>query len=170
MDNKQLELFKECNCQIERGSFNIEKVDPDCKKVWAMLGKGLTKGIFQLESRLGRRWCKELRPESKEHLTALGAILRPGCTQSKEENGVSTTQHYCWRKNGKEEVSYAHPALEHILKPTYGLIVYQEQAIQIAVAIAGFNPQEADDLRKAIGKKLTEEMAKVKIRFLEGIK
>jgi DNA polymerase-3 subunit alpha len=149
--------------------FDIRKVRKDCPAVWEMLGKGFTKGVFQLESRLGKTWCQKLKPDNLEHLTALGALLRPGCLQCKDENGISTTEHYCLRKNGEEDVDVFHPSIEEILRPTYGVMCYQEQAMKIAEIVAGFNLQDADVLRKSIGKKLPEEMAKVKIMFLEGV-
>lgn len=148
--------------------FRIEDAPDHCPATWALLGRGQTKGVFQLESPLGRQWTKKLRPESAEHLSALGSILRPGCIRAFDSEGVSMTQHYCRRKNGEEEVKGYHPAIDPILFPTYNVMVYQEQAMAIAQAVAGFSLQEADVLRKAIGKKLPEEMAKCKKMFLDG--
>lgn len=148
--------------------FDVERAPADCPAAWALLGRGECKGVFQLESPLGRQWTKRLKPESAEHLGALGAILRPGCLQAVDEDGVSTTLHYCRRKNGEEPVPPYHPAVDPILAPTYNLLVYQEQAMALAQAVAGFSLQEADVLRKAIGKKLPEEMAKCERMFLEG--
>ena len=85
-------------------------------------------------------------------------------------DGKSMTQHFVDRKHGKEEVSYLHPSLEDVLKPTYGVLVYQEQSMRIAQKIAGFNLQEADELRKAIGKKKADLMAKVRKKFISGSK
>jgi DNA polymerase III alpha subunit len=148
--------------------FDVEKAPQDCPATWALLGRGETKGVFQLESNLGKTWSRKLKPEAAEHMSALGALLRPGCLKAVDEHGVSMTKHYVLRKNGEEAVSFYHPALEPILFPTYGVLVYQEQAMAIAQAIAGFNLQEADQLRKAIGKKLPVEMAKCKKLFAEG--
>lgn len=150
--------------------FDIEKAPADCPATWALLGRGETKGVFQLESNLGRQWSKKLKPEHEEHISGLVALLRPGCLKAVDENGVSMTQHYCRRKNQEEPVEIYHPALEKILFPTYGVLVYQEQAMFIAMVVAGFNEMEADMLRKAIGKKLAAEMAKVKLMFIEGVK
>jgi DNA polymerase III alpha subunit len=150
--------------------FDVERAPEHCPATWALLGRGLTKGVFQLESPLGRQWSKKLKPENAEHLSALGAILRPGCLQAVDEEGVSTTLHYCRRKNNEEEIKSFHPVVDAILFPTYNVLVYQEQAMAIAQAVAGFNLQEADQLRKAIGKKLAEEMSKCKLMFLEGAK
>jgi DNA polymerase-3 subunit alpha len=150
--------------------FDPNNVCLNCPEVWALLGKGYTKGVFQLESNLGRSWCRKLKPENIEHLSALGSILRPGALRAFDENGISTTEHYCRRKNNEEPVSYYHPSLEPILKSTYGLNVYQEQSMEIARQLAGFDLQKADELRKAIGKKLPEEMRKVEVKFIEGCK
>jgi DNA polymerase-3 subunit alpha len=154
--------------QLPLLDFRIEEAPEDCPATWALLGEGRTKGVFQLESSLGRTWTKKLKPENGEHIGALSAILRPGCLKAVDENGVSMTQHYCRRKNGEEPVDSYHPAIDDVLKPTYNVLCYQEQAMLIAQKVAGFNLQQADVLRKAIGKKLPEEMAKVKKMFLEG--
>lgn len=148
--------------------FDPEAVPGDCPAAWGLLGRGETKGIFQLESALGRQWTKKLKPENYEHIAALGAILRPGCLRAVDEDGVSMTQHYVRRKNREESLRPYHPAIDAILFPTYGVLAYQEQAMAICVAVAGFTEQEADMLRKAIGKKLPEEMAKCKKMFMEG--
>ncbi len=150
--------------------FHINDIDVDCPATWELLGHGLTKGVFQLESNLGRTWTKKLKPEDMEHLAALGALLRPGCLRAIDEHAkCSMTELYCRRKNGQAPVEYIHPCLEKVLAPTFGVLTYQEQAMQIAQVVAGFNLQAADELRKAIGKKLPEEMAKVKVKFFEGV-
>ncbi len=148
--------------------FDVRKVSLDCKHTWDLLGRGETKGVFQLESPLGKQWCRKLKPEHIGHMGALGAILRPGCIKVRDAEGISTTQRYCRRKNGEEPLRGYHPAVDPILFPTYNLMVFQEQAMAIAQAVAGFNLQDADVLRKAMGKKLPEEMAKVKKMFVEG--
>lgn len=137
------------------------------EKTWRLFADGKTKGIFQLESNLGRSWSKKLAPKNIEELSALIAIIRPGSLKSYYE-GKSMTQHYVDRKHGRDEVKYLHPALEEILSPTYGVLCYQEQSMRIAQKIAGFNLKEADELRKAIGKKKADLMAKVKKSFIEG--
>jgi DNA polymerase III alpha subunit len=147
--------------------YRVESTPESCRAVWEMLAVGLTKGVFQLESGLGRQWTKRLKPESVEHLAALTAILRPGSLAAVDEEGVSTTEHYCRRKNGEEAVPPIHPVVDPILADTYNLIIYQEQAMALTQAVAGFDLREADALRKAMGKKLPEEMAKVKAKFLE---
>jgi DNA polymerase-3 subunit alpha len=104
-----------------------------------------------------------------EQLSGLISILRPGCLEAYRD-GKSVSNHYIDKKNGSESIDFFHPALEESLKSTYSEMVYQEQAMQISQKIAGFDLQEADMLRKAIGKKKPEEMAKVKEKFLEGAK
>lgn len=146
---------------------SIENINLECAKTWELISDGNTKGIFQLESRLGKSIAKKLKPENIEQLSALIAILRPGTLEA-IRNGKSVTNHYIDKKNGLESLDYFHPALEKILESTYGEMIYQEQAMEIAKNIAGFNLQEADMLRKAIGKKKPEEMAKIKTKFLEG--
>lgn len=146
---------------------SIENINLECAKTWDLISDGNTKGCFQLESRLGRSMAKKLKPHNIEELSALIAILRPGCLEAMRE-GKSVSNHYIDKKNGQEYIDYFHPCLEAILKTTYGEMIYQEQAMEIAKVVAGFNLQEADMLRKAIGKKKPEEMAKVKAKFLQG--
>jgi DNA polymerase-3 subunit alpha len=145
----------------------IENINLDCQRTWDLISNGNTKGVFQLESRLGKQTAKRLKPENIEQLSALIAIVRPGCLEAVRD-GKSVTNHYIDRKNGEESVSYFHPALEPILNSTFGELVYQEQAMEIAKVIGGFDLQEADNLRKAIGKKKPEEMAKLKKKFIKG--
>lgn len=148
---------------------NIDKIDTNCPKTWALLSEGNTKGCFQLESRLGQSMAKKLKPSNIEELAALISIMRPGCLEAVRD-GKTVSQHFIDKKNGLESIDYFHSSLESILESTYGEMVYQEQAMQIAQKIAGFNLQQADELRKSIGKKNTELMAKVKGKFLSGAK
>lgn len=154
---------------------DIYNINLKCEKVWDMLSDGKSRGVFQLESNLGRKWSKELKPRSVEEMGALGALLRPGCLHATsqmegEKEGKSMTQRYCDRKHGLEDIIYIHPLLQPILEKTQGVLVFQEQAMKLAVALAGFNKQEADILRKAIGKKDAEIMAQVKENFLTKAK
>lgn len=142
-------------------------IDYNDKKTWQLFAEGKTKGVFQLESNLGKAWAKKVAPTNIEELSALIAIIRPG-TLKAYVDGKSMTQHYVDRKHGREEVTYLHPSLEEILKPTYGVLVYQEQSMRIAQKVAGFNLQEADVLRKAIGKKKADLMNAVKKSFIAG--
>ena len=147
--------------------FDIRQATYGCDKTWGLICSGQTKGVFQLESNLGKSWAKRIRPKNIEELAALIALIRPGCLKAIID-GKSMTQHYVDRKNGTEEVSYLHASLEPILQSTQGVLVYQEQSMQIAQVIAGFGLQQGDDLRKAIGKKQAGLMATVKDSFLNG--
>mgnify|MGYP001250491069 CR=1 FL=1 len=143
--------------------------DYNDEKAWDLFEEGRTKGVFQLESNLGRSWSKKVKPKNLEELAALISILRPGCLKAITD-GKSMIQHYVDRKHKLEEVSYLHESLKDILEPTYGVLIYQEQCMRIAQKIAGFNLQEADVLRKAIGKKKADLMAKVRKDFISGCK
>jgi len=147
--------------------FDVTNIDYEDKKTWDLICAGRTKGVFQLESNLGKSWAKRLKPKNIGELAALVALLRPGCLKAIVD-GKSMTQHYVDRKHGKEQVTYLHDSLEPILESTQGVLVYQEQSMEIAQVIAGFNLQEADNLRKAIGKKKADLMIEVKKRFFEG--
>lgn len=146
-------------------TFNID--DFSDTRVWDLICNGQTKGVFQLESQLGRSWAKRVAPRSIEELAALISLIRPGCLKAFTE-GKSMTQHYVDRKSGLDEITYLHPSLEPILRETYGVLVYQEQSMKIAQQLAGFDLEGADGLRKAIGKKKAGLMAKVKRAFLAG--
>lgn len=167
-----------CGCSFDaiktdenhiKTNLDITNISLECQKTWDLISSGNTKGVFQLESRLGQGMAKKLKPEKIEQLSALIAVLRPGSLEA-IRNDKSVTNHYIDKKNGEESLDFFHPALEPILKTTYGEMIYQEQAMEIAKNIAGFNLQEADMLRKAIGKKKPEEMSKVKTKFVEGAK
>ena len=136
---------------------------------WDLIQKGLTIGCFQIKKPLGRQWCKKIAPESLEQLSAVIALVRPGCLEVVID-GKNVPQKYADRKRGEEEVTYKYSCLEPILQNTLGLMIYQEQAIRIGREVAGFSLEEADTLRRAIGKKDTEVMAKAKEMFLEGCK
>ena len=162
-----------CGCKFETDDagkviFNpdITKLDLECPATWDLVCEGNTKGIFQLESQLGRSLSKQAKPRNISELSDLIAIMRPGCLDSMV-NGKSLTMHYVDRKHGIDSVVYLHDALEPILQSTQGILVYQEQAMSIATEIGGFDLQEADTLRKAIGKKQADMMAQVKTSFLE---
>jgi DNA polymerase-3 subunit alpha len=170
----------DCGCKFEvldkSGEFPKIKFSPklsnislECYKTWELISEGNTKGCFQLESRLGQTMARKLKPQNIEQLSGLISILRPGCLEA-HRDGKSVSNHYIDKKNGLESIDYFHPALEPILKHTYSEMIYQEQAMSIAKELAGFNLQEADDLRKAIGKKQADKMAKVRKKFIEGSK
>tara|TARA_Y100001938_G_scaffold64504_1_gene89637 strand:- start:14261 stop:15820 length:1560 start_codon:yes stop_codon:yes gene_type:complete len=146
--------------------FDINNFDDT--DVWDLICDGQTKGVFQLESSLGKHWAKQVKPRNIKELAALISLIRPGCLKAKDANGKSMTQVYVDRKSNKEPVTYPSSALEEILSETYGVLVYQEQSMKIAQKLAGFDLKEADALRKAIGKKKADLMEKVKKSFLEG--
>jgi DNA polymerase-3 subunit alpha len=161
-----------CGCKflvddMDHLNFDINTIPLDCQKTWDLISDGNTKGCFQLESRLGQAMAKKLKPENIEQLAGLISIMRPGCLEAVRE-GKTVSNHFIDRKNGNESIDYYHPALKGILESTYGEMVYQEQSMQIAQELAGFDLQEADMLRKAIGKKKPEEMAKLKKVFING--
>ena len=127
-----------------------------------LLRQGNTYAIFQLESRGMSKLVKELKPDTFEDVVALLALYRPGPL------GSGMVESFVRRKHGEEEISYYHPKIEKILRPTYGIIVYQEQVMQIAQEIAGYTLGGADLLRRAMGKKKPEEMAKERSKFEAG--
>tara|TARA_R110000824_G_scaffold103417_1_gene245643 strand:- start:28 stop:861 length:834 start_codon:yes stop_codon:yes gene_type:complete len=146
---------------------DITKIPLDDQKTWDLICSGNTKGVFQLETHLGKHWCKECQPRTIEELSDVISIIRPGTLKSKQDN-KSMTQHYADRKSGKDEVGSLYGPIDSVTSKTYNVIIYQEQAMQIAQVMAGFSEQQADSLRKAIGKKLADLMAEVRTEFLEG--
>jgi DNA polymerase III subunit alpha len=142
------------------GGLDIAKLPLDDKKVYSMLAKGEATGVFQFESSGMREALRLVKPTQFEDLIALVALYRPGPMQY-----IPT---FARRKNGLEQVTYIDPRLEPILKDTFAISLYQEQSMEIAKKVAGFSPAEADDLRKAIGKKIHSLMASLKGKFLEG--
>jgi DNA polymerase-3 subunit alpha len=139
----------------------INREDPD---VYKMIARGDTTGVFQLESSGFREMLKKLKPDCLEDIVAAGALYRPGPL----EGGMVDT--FIEVKHGRQKADYMHPSLEPVLKDTYGVIVYQEQVMQIAQVLAGYTLGGADLLRRAMGKKKAEEMAKEKGKFLDGAK
>ena len=144
---------------------DIEQLPLDCQASWNLICDGNTKGVFQLESQLGRSMAERVKPRNIEELSDLIAIIRPGCMEAIVD-GKSLTQHYIDRKHSIDPVEYFHDALKPILMNTYGILVYQEQALLIARDIGGFDLQEADILRKAIGKKKVSLMTKLRKQFV----
>ena len=140
--------------------FDISKIDLSDQKTFKLLSSGETMGIFQLESSGMREVLKQLKPNKFEDIIALVALYRPGPMQN-----IPT---YISRKHGKEQPDYLHEKLENILKETYGVIIYQEQVMQIAQALSNFSASKADILRKAMGKKKSAEMDRQKKDFIDG--
>jgi DNA polymerase-3 subunit alpha len=142
------------------GNLDISTIPMDDKKTYAMLAKGDAVGVFQFESSGMRDALRQVKPTVFEDLIALVALYRPG--------PMGYIPNYGKRKAAQEQVSYVDKRLEPILKDTYGICVYQEQYMRIAREMAGFSITEADDLRKAIGKKIRALMNSLKDKFLEG--
>ncbi len=141
---------------------NLEKLPMDDQNTYDLLCAGNTIGVFQLESRGMRTLIKDLKPTVFEDIIALLALYRPGPL------GSGMVNDFISNKSGKTQVKYDLPDLEPILKETYGMIVYQEQVMQIATAIGGFSLGQSDMLRRAMGKKNKEEMDRMRDQFLEG--
>jgi DNA polymerase-3 subunit alpha len=155
------------NCVKMIASQTGQRVEPgklplDDAKTYELFTQGRTSGLFQFESDGMRDILRRFKPDQIEHLTALNALYRPGPMQMIDD--------FIRRRHGQTKVTYEHPALEPILKGTYGVMVYQEQVMQIASALGGFSLGEADILRKAMGKKNAEVMATQKQKFLLGCK
>ncbi len=143
-------------------SLDIADIALDEGDVYRMISAADVTGVFQLESSGFRELLKKLRPDCFEDIVAAGALYRPGPL----EGGM--VDDFIDRKHGRKKVEYAHPVLAPILKDTYGVIVYQEQVMQISSAMAGYSLGQADLLRRAMGKKKAEVMAKEKAGFLAG--
>lgn len=141
---------------------DIEKLPLDDSKAYKLLASSLTMGVFQLESSGMRDLLKKLEPDRFEDLIALLALYRPGPI------GSGMLDDFMHRKHNADLIRYEHPKLEPILKETYGIMVYQEQIMQIASTLAGFSLAQADILRKAMGKKIPEVMEKQRKNFITG--
>jgi DNA polymerase-3 subunit alpha len=146
--------------KLKKIDLNISKIDHNDEKVFSMLSTGETTGLFQLESAGMREAIKQMKPNKFDDIIALVALYRPG--------PMSNIPVYNDCKNGIKEPDYIHPTLKEILTPTYGIIIYQEQVMQIAQTLAGFTAGEADILRRAMGKKKKAELDKQKERFING--
>ena len=143
--------------------FLIEDISLADDVTFALLSRGDTMGVFQLESPPMRQLLKALAPNSFEDVAALIALYRPG------PMGVNMHYDYADRKNQRKPVEYFHPDAEAVLGDTYGLMIYQESVMRVAQKFAGYNLAEADNLRKACGKKIREMMAKERVSFEAGV-
>ena len=140
-----------CGCPRKISQDDIYELDFTCPKIWRLISSGRTTGIFQLESNFGQSWIKKIKAESIEELADVTALLRPGATQSEDSaTGKTMTQLYCDRKHGREPCASFHESLDEILLPSQNVLVFQEQAMRIAMKVAGFSETEADDLRKCV--------------------
>ncbi len=143
-----------------RADFSYEALPLDDPRVYKLFSDGLTESVFQFESRGMQGMLRDARPSRLEDLIALNAMFRPG--------PMENIPSFCARKNGREEVVYPHPLLEPVLAETYGIFVYQEQVMEAARLLGGYSLGGADLLRRAMGKKKAEEMAKHRAVFREG--
>tara|TARA_B100001564_G_scaffold91350_1_gene74307 strand:+ start:399 stop:3818 length:3420 start_codon:yes stop_codon:yes gene_type:complete len=153
--DKTLKMLKSKKINLD-----ITKINLSDKNVFEMLSTGETTGLFQLESTGVRESIKQMKPDKFDDIIALVALYRPG--------PMSNIPTYNDCKNGIKKPDYIHETLKEILKPTYGIIIYQEQVMQIAQTLAGFTAGEADILRRAMGKKKRAELEKQKERFIKG--
>ena len=162
---KTLTVVREAceNVKRTRGlDIDPDRLPLDDPKTYALLGRGDTVGVFQVESEGMRDLLRQLQLNKIEELIAMIALYRPGPMKG------GMIPKFIARKHGREPIEYPHPQLEEILKETYGVMVYQEQVQQAAVALAGFSMGQGDILRKAMGKKKPEEMAKQRQAFIDG--
>ncbi|OAZ97242.1 DNA polymerase III subunit alpha [Halomonas sp. G11] len=162
-----LEMVDKVRDANNQEPLNIDAIPLDDGKTFEMLKRAETTAVFQLESRGMKELIKRLLPDSLDDMIALVALFRPGPLQS------GMVDDFINRKHGRAEVSYPHPDYQHellkpVLAPTYGIILYQEQVMQIAQVMAGYTLGQADMLRRAMGKKKPEEMAKQRAGFMEG--
>lgn len=153
--DRAVRLIRRRGIDIDLASIPLED-----KKSYEMLARGETVGVFQVEGQGMRKALISMRPDRFEDIIALVALYRPG-----PMDNIPT---YCNRKHGLEQPEYPHPATEPILKETYGVIIYQEQVMQIAQVLSGYSLGEADLLRRAMGKKIRAEMAAQRDRFVSG--
>lgn len=142
---------------IELTLNNIPIDDPE---TYELLGRGETAGVFQVEGSGMRRWLMQMKPKSLDNVIAMVALFRPG--------PMDFIPGYIRRMHGEEKVEYRHPTLEPIFKETYGYPVYQEQLMYAAINLAGYTPPEADDLRKAIAKKIKDKLLQHRAKFVAG--
>ncbi len=159
---KTLTIVADCLKILKRRGIAVDlaKIPLDDKQTYAMLERGETVGVFQLESAGMRKALADMRADRFEDIIALVALYRPG--------PMANIATYCAAKRGEEAPDYIHPRIAPILEETFGVIIYQEQVMQIAQILAGFSLGEADLLRRAMGKKIKAEMAAQRHRFVTG--
>ena len=153
------------NCQKfikeTRGiDLDLDRLPVDDAKTYELLGQGETTGVFQLESGAMRTYIKELKPTCIEDVMAMVALYRPG--------PMDSIPQFIKAKHGEIQIKYLHPMLEPLLRESYGVIVYQDQVLLIAVQLAGFTWGEVDKFRKAMSKKIPEELVKYRDKFVDG--
>jgi DNA polymerase-3 subunit alpha len=148
--------------KVYGAEINLEKIPLDDTKTYELFQRGDTTGVFQFESAGMKRYLRELKPTVFDDIIAMGALYRPGPLSA------GLTDSFVKRKNGLEDVHYDHPSMRSALEPTFGVLVYQEQVMQISREVCGFTGGEADTLRKAIGKKKLDVMQKMQVKFIDG--
>ncbi len=162
---KTLSIIKDAieNIKLSKNvEIDIDKIDLEDTKTYETYSNGETVGLFQFESPGMQKYLKELKPSSFEDLIAMVALYRPG--------PMDYIPSFIARKHGKEKIAYDLPDMEEELKETYGITVYQEQVMLLSRTLAGFTKGESDTLRKAMGKKKADVMAKLKTKFIDGCK
>ncbi len=157
-------MARACDLIRERHDLNLslDNIPLEDPATYELLGKGDTLGVFQVEGNGMRRWLIQMKPKELANVIAMVALFRPG--------PMDFIPGYIRRMHGEEQVEYRHPLLEPIFKETYGYPVYQEQLMFAAVNLAGYTPSEADELRKAISKKLKDKLLKHREKFIKGAK
>lgn len=148
--------------KVYGNDIDITSIPLDDEATFKLLQRGDTTGVFQFESAGMKRYLRELKPTEFNDVIAMGALYRPGPLSA------GLTDSFIKRKNGNENISYAHPLMKNALSTTFGVLVYQEQVMQISRDVCGFTGGEADTLRKAIGKKKIDVMNKMQVKFVDG--
>ncbi len=156
--NNALRIIK----KVYKNDINLSELPLDDEKTYELFQRGDTTGVFQLESAGMKRYLRDLKPTEFSDIIAMCALYRPGPL------GAGLTDSFVRRKNGLEKVSYEHELTKNALESTYGVIVYQEQVMQMSKEMSGFTQGEADTLRKGIGKKIPEVLKKMGDKFIEG--
>lgn len=160
---KTLSIIKEALSNIKKSKgidIDIDHIPDDDAKTYELFSNGKTVGTFQFESPGMQKYLMQLQPSKFEDLIAMNALYRPGPMQYIPQ--------FIRRKHGKEPIEYEFPEMEKRLKDTYGITVYQEQVMLLSRDLAGFTRGQSDELRKAMGKKLVDKMAALKVKFIEG--
>ena len=154
------QTLKRINKDKKEDLIDINNIPLEDKKTFKLLQKGETTGVFQLESRGMKEYLKKLKPNDFEDIVCMNALYRPGA--------LGMVDSYIERKHQREEIPPGHESVKKVLSTTYGVIVYQEQVMQIAQELSGFTLGQADILRRAMGKKKKDEMEKMKKDFIDG--
>jgi DNA polymerase-3 subunit alpha len=155
-------MARACDLIFERHGVRLHlgNIPTDDPETYELLGRGETAGVFQVEGSGMRRWLMQMKPRQLANVIAMVALFRPG--------PMDFIPGYIHRMHGEEDVEYRHPLLEEIFEETYGYPVYQEQLMFAAMKLAGYTPPEADDLRKAIAKKIKSKLQKHRQKFIDG--